>query len=240
MRLIPETLKRGFEALLTPVVGRLIAARVNPNSITTVGTALLVAAGVAFGYGMAHLGGGLLLASGVADMLDGRVARGRGGASAFGAFYDSTLDRVGETALLGGVVILFMQGGVPDQWRVIAVSLALTALGAGLIVSYTRARAEGLGLECKVGIAQRAERILGFGVPTLFFGTGPNGYLLLAIVALLALINTVTVLQRIAHVYRETRQVEPLAGDTRQAARDTQARRVVPGRSQYLGKGPNR
>ena len=240
MRLIPETLKRGFEALLTPVVGRLIAARVNPNSITTVGTALLVAAGVAFGYGMARLGGGLLLASGVADMLDGRVARGRGGASAFGAFYDSTLDRVGEAALLGGIVISFMQGGVPDQWRVIAVSLALTALGAGLIVSYTRARAEGLGLECKVGIAQRAERILGIGVPTLFFGTGPNGYLLLAIVALLALINAVTVLQRIVHVYRETRQVEPLMRDTRPAARDTQARRVAPELAEYLGKERNR
>ncbi len=180
------------------------------------------------------------MASGVADMLDGRVARGSGGTSAFGAFYDSTLDRVGEAALLGGIVISFMQGGVPDQWRVIAVSVGLTALGAGLIVSYTRARAEGLGLECKVGIAQRAERILGIGVPTLFFGTGPNGYLLLAIVALLALINAVTVLQRIVHVYRQTRQVEPLMRDTRPAARDTQARRVAPELAEYLGKERNR
>lgn len=241
MRLIPNPLRRGFEASLTPIVERLIAARVSPNHITTVGTLVLLGSGVAYGWAVPRIGGALLLLSGVFDMLDGRVARGSGGTTRFGAFYDSTLDRVGESALLGGIVVFFMNGGVPVQWEVVAVVLALTALAAGLCVSYARARAEGLGLDCKVGLAQRAERILGLGVPTLFFGAGPNGYLLLGIVAALAGINSLTVYQRIAHVYRETRaQDVPVEQETTSTERATQARRVPPQVAQYLGKGPDR
>jgi CDP-diacylglycerol--glycerol-3-phosphate 3-phosphatidyltransferase len=134
------------------------------------------------------------------------VARASGRVSAFGAFYDSTLDRVGESALFAGIAVFFLRGGVPDGLAVVAVLSAVAALASGLIVSYARARAEGLGLECKVGLAQRAERILGLGAPTLFFGAGPDGRLLLAIVGLLAVMAAVTVVQRITHVYRITRQ----------------------------------
>ena len=130
-------------------------------------------------------------------------------ASPFGAFYDSTLDRVGESALFGGIALYFLRGGVPADRVPLSVGLAIVALAASLLVSYTRARAEGLGLECKVGIAQRAERILALGVPALFFGAGKNGALLFWIVAILALATTITVVQRVIHVAREARETGP-------------------------------
>ena len=207
MSLIPKPIERGFEASLRPVVEWLIAREVNPNALTTVGTLVLVGSAVAYGTGVARLGGALLLLSGVFDMLDGRVARGRLAASEFGAFYDSTLDRVGESALFTGIALFFVAGGVPAWIVTPAVGVAVAALAFSLIVSYARARAEGLGLECKVGIAQRAERILGLGVPTLFFGAGPDGLLLLGIVTLLALVALVTVVQRVVHVHRNTKPV---------------------------------
>jgi len=207
MSLIPSPVRRGFEGLLTPLVERLIAARVDPNVITTVGTAILLGSGVAFGLGWVQFGGVLLLLSGIGDMLDGRVARGGNAVSKFGAFYDSTLDRVGDAALFGGIAVFFVAGGVAPAWVVPALVTTLVALGAVLIVSYARARAEGLGLECKVGIAQRAERVLGIGVPALFIGAGPGGLVLLGVVAVLAVLAVITVMQRIVHVHRLTREV---------------------------------
>ena len=112
MSLVPRPIERGFEASLQPIVDRLIAWRVNPNSLTTLGTLVLFGSGVAYGYGVARVGGALLLLSGVFDMLDGRVARGGNAASKFGAFYDSTLDRVGESALYTGIALFFAAGGV--------------------------------------------------------------------------------------------------------------------------------
>jgi CDP-diacylglycerol--glycerol-3-phosphate 3-phosphatidyltransferase len=163
-----------------------------------------VASGVAFGYAQVRLGAFLLLLSGVMDMLDGRVARGSGMMSRFGAFYDSTVDRLGEAALMIGITVFFMNGGVPPDWRLYAVLASMVALTTGLVVSYTRARAEGLRLECRVGWIQRAERIVGLGVPVLFFGAGPNGMLLVGIVVALALLSLITVIQRIHHVHRQT------------------------------------
>jgi CDP-diacylglycerol--glycerol-3-phosphate 3-phosphatidyltransferase len=205
MSLIPAVVRRGFEASLEPLVRALIAARVSPNAITTVGTAILVLSAAAFGMGAVRTGGFLLLLSGVMDMLDGRVARGGGGATKFGAFYDSTLDRVGESALFGGIAVYFVAGGTAPRWEIGALVVTLVALTAGLIVSYARARAEGLDLECKVGVAQRAERVLGLGAPSLLFGAGPNGLLLLAVVSLLAVLAVVTVVQRVLHVRAATR-----------------------------------
>lgn len=228
MTLIPTPVRRGFDAVLDPLVRGLIAGRINPNTITTVGTAVLLGSAVAYGYGYIRLGGALLLLSGALDMLDGKVARGGGKITRFGAFYDSTLDRVGEAALYTGITFYFLGGGVSARWFHLAVWITLVAISSGLIVSYARARAEGLGLECKVGIAQRAERILVLGVPTLFFGPGPDGLLLLSIVFLLALTAVITVGQRIAHVYRVTRGLE----------RPPEARAPASAVADMLGKGP--
>jgi len=226
MSIIPSPLRNLVERLLVPIVTALIRARVSPNAITTWSTAVVLGSGIAFGVGMIQLGGALLLLSGIGDMLDGRVARAGARVTPFGAFYDSTLDRIGDAALFGGIAVYFTRGGVPPHLVTWSLLAALVALSATLIVSYARARAEGLSLDCQVGIAQRAERILGLGVPSLFIGAGPDGLVLLGIVAVLAALSAVTVAQRIAHVRALTRGSTP-AGEGRRPARATQARQLT-------------
>ena len=200
MNLIPQRVRDGFGRLLDPLALALIRLHVRPNLITTVGTLVVVASATAFALGWVRSGGFLLLLSGLFDMVDGRVARRGDMVSTFGAFYDSTLDRVGEAALFGGIAVYFLRGGVPPDRVMWAVVACLVALSASLLVSYTRARAEGLGLTAKVGIAQRAERVLLLGAPTMFLGAGNHGVLLFWIVAVLAVATSVTVVQRILYV----------------------------------------
>jgi CDP-diacylglycerol--glycerol-3-phosphate 3-phosphatidyltransferase len=135
------------------------------------------------------------LLSGLCDVLDGDVARRRGLASRFGAFLDSTLDRVAEFAFFGGMLYYFVHrpGGASDFVFLITV----IALTGSVLTSYARARAEGLGYECTVGIMERPERIAALTVGLLL------GYRVLTIVlTVLAIATTYTFLQRIIHVYR--------------------------------------
>jgi CDP-diacylglycerol--glycerol-3-phosphate 3-phosphatidyltransferase len=192
--------------LLGPAARGLIRAGVHPNTITTLGTAVVVGSGVAFGTGAVRVGGLLLLISGIFDLLDGQVARQGGKITTFGAFYDSTLDRIGEAAVFAGLIFYFLAGPLPAGMKQFA-------LVASLLVSYTRARAEALGVENKVGIAPRAERILLLGVPALVLGPGPGGgrpgVVLFWIVAVLALVSAITVIQRVVHVARVARGAPP-------------------------------
>jgi CDP-diacylglycerol--glycerol-3-phosphate 3-phosphatidyltransferase len=223
MNVIPQAVKDGFVRLTDPVVQALIRGGVRPNTITTVGALVVVGSAVAYGIGAIRLGGALLLASGLFDILDGQVARHGALSSTFGAFYDSSLDRVGEAALFGGIALHFMRGGLLPSEVVWGVMLSIAALSASLLVSYTRARAEGLGLDCRVGIAARAERIVVLGAPTLLVGAGRDGRLLLWIVAVLALATTITVIQRIVHV---ARLVDPALREPAARRRDTQPGRA--------------
>ena len=223
MNVIPQAVKDGFVRLTGPVVQALIRGGVKPNTISTAGALVVVGSAVAYGTGAIRLGGALLLASGLFDILDGQVARLGGLSTTFGAFYDSSLDRVGEAALFGGIALHFMRGGLLPGEVVWGVMLAIAALSASLLVSYTRARAEGLGLDCRVGIAARAERIVVLGAPTLLFGAGRDGRLLLWIVAVLALATTITVIQRIVHV---ARLVDPALREPAARRRDTQPGRA--------------
>lgn len=203
MKLVIKPIERAFLALTRPLVDVLIRAGISPNAITTFGTIFVVASGVAFGLGRIQLGGLLYLLSGVVDTLDGAVARANQQVSRFGSFYDSTLDRIGDGATFMGVAVFYLQapeGAV--AYRDLAIMLALVAGFSSQVVSYARAKAESLGIDCRVGIAQRAERIVLIGVPSLVFGAGPQGLLLFWIVAFLALASVVTVIQRFVHVYR--------------------------------------
>lgn len=193
-----------MERGLDPLIGLLIRAGANPNNLTTLGTLISIASAVAFSLGHASWGGFLLLLAGVFDMLDGRVARGGTGPTKFGAFYDSTLDRIADAALFFGIAMFFVQGGLRQDLVAAGVAIAMMGMAFTLSLSYARARAEGLGLECKVGVAQRAERILGLGFPMMFFGVGPEGLLLLGILVILTFLAAVTVIQRIWHVYKIT------------------------------------
>ena len=202
MNVIPQAVRDGFLKAIGPIARAFIRAGISPNVITTLGALVVIAAAVAFGMGSIRTGGALILGSGLLDLLDGQVARGGGTSSKFGAFYDSTLDRLGEAAVFTGIALWFINGGIPTAKLPLAIVMCMTGLASSMLVSYTRARAEGLGLEAKVGIAQRAERFLVLGAPTLFFGAGPSGQLIFWIMALLAVTTTITVIQRVVHVAR--------------------------------------
>ncbi|HSB55921.1 MAG TPA: CDP-alcohol phosphatidyltransferase family protein [Gemmatimonadales bacterium] len=204
MKLVTKSLERGFFAVTNPITAWLLRSHIRPNTITTVAALLVVVSAAAFAYGWIRWGGVLLLLSGVVDTLDGQVARGAGMVSKFGAFYDSTLDRVGDGATFIGIAIYLLRApGV--GWRIETAALCMIAVLSSLLVSYARARAEGLGIECKVGLVQRAERLIAIGVPSVLVGAGPKGEVLQVIVAVLALLSTVTVVQRFVYVYQVTK-----------------------------------
>jgi CDP-diacylglycerol---glycerol-3-phosphate 3-phosphatidyltransferase len=143
--------------------------------------------------------------------LDGQVARRAGLTSKFGAFYDSTLDRVGDGATFIGVAAYFMSEPTV-AYPVLSAIACMIAVLSSLLVSYARARAEGLGIDCRVGIVQRAERLVGLGVPSVLVGAGPGGIVLQVIVGVLAVLSTVTVVQRFVYVYQVTRTIDADSG----------------------------
>jgi CDP-diacylglycerol---glycerol-3-phosphate 3-phosphatidyltransferase len=233
------SLEKPFYATVNPLVERLIRAGVRPNTITTVGTGLVLVSAVVYATGHVRLGGALLLLSGIADTLDGQVARGGAMVTRFGAFYDSTLDRVGDGATFIGIGAFFLTA--PDvAYRIPAAILCMVAILASVLVSYARARAEGLGLDCKVGIAQRAERILGLGIASLVFGAGPHALLLEAMVALLAIASIITVVQRFVYVYRHAERVDQAVGleEVKQTVELKRSAEVKHASLDTLAKGP--
>ena len=204
---LTSDLEKPFYAAVNPLVERLIRAGVRPNTITTIGTGFVLVSAVVYATGHIRIGGLLLLLSGVADTLDGQVARGGAMVTRFGAFYDSTIDRVGDGATFIGIGAFLLTA--PDvAYRTPAVILCMIAILGSVLVSYARARAEGLGIDCKVGIAQRAERVLGLGLASLVFGAGRHALLLEAIVALLAVASIITVVQRFVYVHQYAGQVD--------------------------------
>ena len=234
-----SALEKPFYTTVNPLVERLIRAGVRPNTITTVGTGLVLVSAVAYATGHIRIGGALLLLSGVADTLDGQVARGGAMATRFGAFYDSTLDRVGDGATFIGIGAFLMTA--PDvAFRSPAVIVCMVAILSSLLVSYARARAEGLGLDCKVGIAQRAERILGLGVASVVFGAGPHALLLEAIVTLLAIASVITVVQRFVYVYQHAGRVDQAlrVEEIRQAAEVKHSAEMKHASLDSFAKGP--
>jgi CDP-diacylglycerol--glycerol-3-phosphate 3-phosphatidyltransferase len=203
--------------VVKPAVDRLIRSGVRPNTITTIGTGFVLLSAVAYGLGHIRIGGLLLLISGLMDPIDGQVARGGAMVTKFGAFYDSTLDRVGDGATFIGIGAFLLYA--PDvAYRDLAIILCMVAILSSLLVSYARARAEGLGLDCKVGIAQRAERILGLGLASLLVGAGPHALVLEGLVALLALASVITVVQRFVYVYRTAAGVDDASVAAREAS----------------------
>lgn len=202
-KLVPLAVEQGFLRATDPLVRGLIRAGVTPNTLTTIGALVILASSVAYGVGWIQLGGVLILLSGVIDTLDGQVARKGASTTKFGAFYDSTLDRVGDGASFIGIAAYLLTA--PEvRWRNLAILGCLLGILAAMLVSYMRARAEGLGLDCKVGIAQRAERLLLLGLPTALVGAGPEGMVLTVIVGLLTVLSIITVGQRFAYVHRVT------------------------------------
>lgn len=188
------SVKNRLRGLLDPLVGALARLGVTPIAVTVAGLALSLAGAALVARGSLLSGGLVLVAAGVCDTLDGSLARRAGRESVFGAFIDSTVDRVAEIAVFGGLILHYVDAGPGGRLPVIA---CLVALMGAFLTSYTRARAEGLGFECRVGLIERPER-----VALIILGLVIGGKTLAVILGLLALLTVVTALQRVIHVRR--------------------------------------
>lgn len=189
--------------VIEPVARRLVAMGVTPDALTIIGT-LGVSGGALGFYPRGHfLAGTLVITAFVfSDLLDGAVARARGTSGQWGAFLDSTLDRIGDGAIFGALALWYAGDG--DSMTMCAV--ALYDLVAGAVTSYAKARAESLGLTCNVGIAERSERLIVILAFTGLSGLFDVPELLLVALWGLAVATTITVVQRMATVWRQTRQ----------------------------------
>ncbi|HEX5469305.1 MAG TPA: CDP-alcohol phosphatidyltransferase family protein [Gaiellaceae bacterium] len=184
-------------------MAQLEEARVTPDALTVSGVGLCIAGSVAVwfeyaGWGLFWVGAVLFVVGSLLDILDGALARSRGIGSPFGAFLDSTVDRVGEGFMIGAIGLVLMRHD--QMW---GVGLAFAAIAGSFLVSYARARAEALGLRGDVGLGSRAERVV---VITTGLVLAPvNDLVLPATMALLALTAWVTVGQRILFVRKQLR-----------------------------------
>ncbi|MFB9732574.1 MULTISPECIES: phosphatidylinositol phosphate synthase [Ornithinimicrobium] len=189
-----------FTRVFGPLARLLLRLGIHPDLVTVVGT-LGVVVGALWFYPRGELWWGTLFITAFvfADLVDGTMARISGRASPWGAYLDSTLDRLGDAAVFGGLVLWFLgPGGRPVDGY-----LALACLVLGFLVSYAKARAESLGWRCEGGIAERADRLVAVLVTTGFTGLFLPGWVLTVVLALLALASLVTIVQRMGMVRRQ-------------------------------------
>jgi CDP-diacylglycerol--glycerol-3-phosphate 3-phosphatidyltransferase len=193
---IKEKLGNRLDGWIHAVFPFLFRRPVNPNLLTVTGVLVSLVAAVAFARGAFPAAGILVLVGGFFDLIDGVVARHHGVSSRFGAFLDSTLDRLVDMALLLGIAMHFAQTG-----RSGGVLLAGTALVAAVLVSYSKACAERVVRQVAVGVLERGERVVILAAGAIF------NFLVLAL-WIVAIGSTITVIQRFAHAYREMEQID--------------------------------
>ena len=195
-RLLRET----WTKVMTPIASLFLRLGISPDVVTIVGTVGVCVGALAF-YPRGQLLVGTLVVTLFifSDNVDGVMARMSGRQGPWGAYLDSTLDRVGDAAIFGGLVLYF--AGVLQS--MLGAGLALACLILGFVVSYSKARAEGLGMTANVGIAERADRLLVALVTTFLVGLGVPAWVLVAVLGLLSLASLVTVIQRMVAVRRQ-------------------------------------
>ena len=189
-----------FTTIFTPVARLLLKLGVSPDVVTIVGTLGVCVGALGFYPRHEFFWGTVVVTLFVfSDTVDGVMARMSGRSGNWGAYLDSTLDRFGDAAVFGGLVLWYAGGGDDD----LMAALALACLILGSVVSYAKARAEGLGWTANVGIAERADRLVAVLVATGLVGLGLPDVLLTVVLALLALASLVTVVQRMLTVRRQ-------------------------------------
>lgn len=202
-----DRFKAFWVALFNPIVRLLLKAGISPDVVTLVGTlGVCVGALVFFPQGWLLAGVLFITAFVFSDLIDGAMARQSGRSSVFGAFLDSTLDRLGDAAVFAGLAMYYVGPGDND----LLAALAMYCLVMGSVTSYARARAESLGMDAKVGIAERSDRLVSIlvitGIADLLHLVFDNDDFLILIpitLALLALASTITVVQRILVVRKQ-------------------------------------
>lgn len=214
-----ERFRQFWTNVWAPLAHLLLKWGVSPNTVTFVGTSGVVAGAlVFFPQGKLFVGVLVITAFVFSDILDGYMARTSGQVSKFGAFWDSTLDRIGDAAIFGGLAMYYVGPGDND-W---VAALAIYCLSMGSVTSYARARAESLGMQAKVGIAERADRLVSILVVTgladlvNLLGVGEDALWAIPVtLGALALASTITVIQRVVVVRDQARalaaEVEPEA-----------------------------
>lgn len=211
-----ERFRQFWTNVWSPLANLFIRWGISPNTVTFVGTVGVTAGALIFFPQGQLLTGVLVITAFVfSDIMDGYMARATGQVSKFGAFWDSTLDRIGDAAIFGGLAMYYVGPGDND-WLA---ALAIYCLSMGSVTSYARARAESLGMQAKVGIAERADRLVSILVITGLadlvnkLGVGEDALIAIPItLGALAVANTVTVVQRV-WVVREQALAEAASAD---------------------------
>jgi CDP-diacylglycerol--glycerol-3-phosphate 3-phosphatidyltransferase len=208
--LLSARVKEAGRSLLAPVVRLAVRLHLTANTVTVIGFLIVLIASALVASGELLWGAAILTAGSLLDAVDGALARATGGTTPFGGFLDSTLDRAAEAVLFGGVAAYYLASS-PEP--AIPVLLAMVALTGSFLVSYSRARAEGMGLAAEVGLAPRVERLVlvigGIGLA----GVGFEIALIIAL-AVVAALSVATTAQRIWHVHRLSALTRPAGEDT--------------------------
>jgi CDP-diacylglycerol--glycerol-3-phosphate 3-phosphatidyltransferase len=202
---LPAWVKDAARATLAPIVRLAIAMRITPNTVTVIGLLITLGAAALVANGQLLLGAAVLTAGSLLDAVDGALARATGGGTAFGSFLDSTLDRAGEAILYIGIGLWLIASMSDPTLPMLAL---MVALAGSFLVSYSHARAQGIGLAADVGLAPRTERLVlviaGVALAGLGFVAGLIGALVIV-----AGLTVVTVVQRIRHVWLVSRAAAP-------------------------------
>jgi len=193
-------------ALLDAIVRALALARINPNALTLMGLAVNTWAAFLFGYAngdtqrrMFFYAGLIIIGSGFFDLVDGRVARATNRVSLFGGFFDSVVDRYSDASLFFGLLVFYARGN-----RFFYVVLTALVMISAIMVSYARARAESIIGTCRVGFMERPERLVLLIIGALFNVMAP-------VLWVIAVLSTITVIHRITHTWRRTKEMEASA-----------------------------
>ena len=208
---LPDWIKNLYLRIITPVIDFFIKRRLNPNHFTTLSLILSIFAAYLFAIGSLRIAGVIMIISATCDIIDGKVARATNRVTKFGALYDSTLDRYAEVLIFFGLAYYFLN----NHWSTGSVNLSFLnwtikdinisaistiavcmSLGGSVMTSYVRARAEGLRLECKVGVMQRPERIV-----FIAFGGIFHRVVLVIALIIVAIFSNLTAIQRLYYIW---------------------------------------
>ena len=201
-----DFLQKIIYVIITPVIKGMIRIGFTPNLVTTIGFVLNIAATIMLLYAAGEMtgstsivgwSGAVILFAGLFDMMDGRLARIGNMSSMFGALWDSTLDRYSELFTLFGIAMYL----ILNSWVTGGVLTFLAMVGS-VMVSYVRARAEGLGIECKVGLMQRPERVVLTSLGAILCGIFHNLWFLVVPIVIIAILANITAFWRICHCYK--------------------------------------
>ncbi|OFR00087.1 phosphatidylinositol phosphate synthase [Alloscardovia sp. HMSC034E08] len=201
-----ENLRSPLKKIIEPLAAALVRAHISANAVTVAGSVLTIVVAICTGMsGYLFAGTAVLTVLVLFDSLDGSVAALSGGGTAFGAFLDSTLDRIADWVLLLAVILYFaLHTPIYNAWTIIGIINALTAMLTSFVTPYARARAEAVGFEAKNGIATRADRIAIILIALAVHGLGAPLAVLALAMLLLTVLGIITVFQRIATVYKQS------------------------------------